>query len=234
MNTRKLTALGALALAAAVGSSAHAGIKYWDNQDYKPYDADDYAPGAVWNYDGIRNAGLGQPRSTTAATWKNLGSSGANNDVWVRHLNQAGNGWANSGAPSSLDEVNGRDLGSWTENGFALTGDSEWRASGSGSTARIESGTNYTLQALVSGVGSSAARRSRQTATDSAIFPWARKTTTDTASAAIRAPADSLSAPSIPTGTTSASLRRRNSPGTASSTSAASSIAPPRFPRRTR
>ena len=71
-----------LALAVA-GSPARAGIKYWDNQAYKAYDADDYAPGA------------------------------------------------------------------WTENGFMLTGDSEWRAAGS--AASIESGTNYTLQALVSG-----------------------------------------------------------------------------------
>ncbi len=157
MNIRKLTALGALALAVAFGSSARAGIKYWDSQVYKAYDADDYVPGAVWNFDGIRNAGLGQPHSTTATTWKNLGSSGANNDVWVRYLNQGGTGWANSSAPSSLDDVSGRDLGAWTENGFTLTGDSEWRAAGtSGSaTARIESGTNYTLQALVSGDWSS-------------------------------------------------------------------------------
>ena len=149
MNIRKPTALAALALAVAVGSSARAGIKYWDNQDYKAYDADDYAPGAVWNFDGIRNAGLDQPHSTTATTWKNLGSSGANNDVWVRYLNQGGTGWANSSAPSSLNPVNGRNLGSWTENGFTLAGDSEWRAAGS--AASIESGTNYTLQALVSG-----------------------------------------------------------------------------------
>ena len=148
MNIRKLTALGALALAVAFGSSARAGIKYWDNQDYKAYDAGDYAPGAVWNFDGIDNAGVGV-HDSTAPTWKNLGSSGANNDVWVRYLNEGGNGWANSVAPASLASVHGRNLGSWTENGFTLTGDSEWRAAGS--AAGIESGTNYTLQALVSG-----------------------------------------------------------------------------------
>lgn len=147
MNIRKLTALGALALAVAFGSSARAGIKYWDNQDYKAYDAGDYAPGAVWNFDGICNAGLGEPHSYTATTWKNLGSSGADNNVWIRYLNQAGNGFANSSAPASLDPVGGRNLGSWTENGFAFTGDSEWRASGT--AAHIDTGTNYTLQALV-------------------------------------------------------------------------------------
>ena len=133
MNVRKRTAFVALALAVAAGSSARAGIKYWDNQDYKAYDAGDYAPGAVWNFDGIDNAGVGV-HDSTAPTWKNLGSSGANNDVWVRYLNEGGNGWANSGAPASLASVNGRNLGSWTENGFTLTGDSEWRKRTSVST----------------------------------------------------------------------------------------------------
>ena len=156
MNIRKLTALGALALAVAFGSSARAGIKYWDNQDYKAYDAGDYAPGAVWNFDGICNAGLGEPHSYTATTWKNLGSSGADNNVWIRYLNQAGNGFANSSAPASLDPVGGRNLGSWTENGFAFTGDSEWRASGT--AAHIDTGTNYTLQALVTASASGQAK----------------------------------------------------------------------------
>ena len=57
MNIRTLTALGALALAVAVGSSARAGIKYWDNPDYRAFDVDCYVAGAVWHYDGIRDAG---------------------------------------------------------------------------------------------------------------------------------------------------------------------------------
>jgi hypothetical protein len=136
--------------ATAVAVSCCAGIKYWDSQDYKMYDADSYTPGAVWNYDGIRNQGIDQPHSTTTTTWKNLGSSGSNNDMWVRYQ-KSGGGWANSSAPSSLDPVDGKNLGSWTANGFTFTGDSEWRAAGSGSTARIESGTNYTIQVLVDG-----------------------------------------------------------------------------------
>ena len=127
--------------------ACQAGIKYWDNPAYKAFDVGDYAPGAVWNYDGICNAGADQPHSTTTTTWKNLGSSGANNDVWVRYQ-KSGGGWSNSSAPASLDPVDGRNLGSWTENGFTFTGDSEWRASGSGSVAKIEKGTNYTIQAL--------------------------------------------------------------------------------------
>ena len=143
-------------VALAVPSTALAGIKYWDNQAYKAYDAGDYAPGAVWNFDGICNAGLGEPHSYTATTWKNLGSSGADNNVWIRYLNQAGNGFANSSAPASLDPVGGRNLGSWTETGFAFTGDSEWRASGT--AAHIDTGTNYTLQALVTASASGQAK----------------------------------------------------------------------------
>ena len=140
----------ALAATALTAVSATAGIKYWDNPDYRAFDVDCYVPGAVWNYDGIRNVGADQPHSTTATTWKNLGTSGANNDIWIRYQKSSG-GWSNSSAPSSLNPVDGKKLGSWTTNGFTLTGDSEWRASGSGSVARIESGTNYTIQVLVDG-----------------------------------------------------------------------------------
>ena len=116
---------------AVVAVAGQAGIKYWDNQAYKAYDVDDYVSGAVWNYDGIRNAGTDQLHSYATTTWKNLGSAGANNDVWVRYQ-KSGGGWSNSSAPASLAPVDGRNLGSWTENGFTFTGDSEWRASGSG------------------------------------------------------------------------------------------------------
>ena len=149
-------AIGKLAVAATALSvlSATAGIKYWDTPAYRAFDVDCYVPGAVWNYDGIRNVGADQPHSTTATTWKNLGSSGANNDVWIRYLKQDGSGFANSSAPSSLDPVNGRNLGSWTEDGLTLTGDSELRASGSGSVAKIDTGTDYTIQMLVTATAS--------------------------------------------------------------------------------
>ena len=131
---------------ALLALSANAGIKYWDNPAYRAYDVGDYAPGAVWHFDGIRNVGADQPHSTTTTTWKNIGTTGSSNDVWIRYLNEAGNNWANSSAPASLGIVNGRNLGSWTENGFVFTGDSEWRAA---SPASIGTGTDYTLQALV-------------------------------------------------------------------------------------
>ena len=42
--------------------SANAGIKYWDNPVFRAFDVGDYAPGAVWHFDGIRNVGA-DPRS---------------------------------------------------------------------------------------------------------------------------------------------------------------------------
>ena len=144
-STNGRIATTALALAAL---PAFAGIKYWDNPDYRAFDVDCYVPGAVWNFDGIRNAGADQPHSTTATTWKNLGSSGSGNDMFIRITNQAGNGWGNTSALASLGTVNERDTGSWTDNGFAFAGDSELRYNDPG---RIDTGTSYTIQMLVDG-----------------------------------------------------------------------------------
>ena len=142
--SKSFVAIGAVLVAV----TCHAGIKYWDNPDYKAFDVNDYVPGAVWNFDGIRNAGIDQPHSTTATTWANLGSSGSNNDMFIRLQNQAGTGWYNGASTTeplaNLGTINGRDTGSWTENGFTFTGDSELRSKGS-----INSGTSYTIQMLV-------------------------------------------------------------------------------------
>ena len=54
----------------AFAVACQAGIKHWDNPAYKSFGVGCYVPGAVWNYDGIRNAGVDQPHSTTAVTWK--------------------------------------------------------------------------------------------------------------------------------------------------------------------
>ena len=138
---KRLLTIGAMAMSTM---AIHAGIKYWDNPDYRAFDVTDYAEGAVWNYDGIRNQGADQPHSTNATTWVNLGTSGSSNNLFVRVLNQAGTTWQNSSALASLGTVNERDTGSWTENGFTLTGDSHFRSSGS-----ISTGTDFTIQMLV-------------------------------------------------------------------------------------
>ena len=79
------TALGAL--------SATAGIKYWDNPEFKAYDVDSYVQdGLVLNYDGIRNAGADQPHAPAATTWKNLGSGGATYDM-AQGGTAANSGW---------------------------------------------------------------------------------------------------------------------------------------------
>ena len=138
MNGRmfKVATRATLPIFIVAAMSAHAGIKYWDNPAFRAFDVGDYAPGAVWHFDGIRNVGADQPHSPTTTTWKNIGTTGSSNDVWIRYLNAAGNGWANSSAPASLGIVNGRNLGSWTENGFVFTGDSEWRAASPPALAR--------------------------------------------------------------------------------------------------
>ena len=128
--------IAAIVACVVLAMSVDAGIKYWDNPAFRAFDVGDYAPGAVWHFDGIRNVGADQPHSTTTTTWKNIGTTGSSNDVWIRYLNAAGSGWANSSAPASLGIVNGRNLGSWTENGFVFTGDSEWRAASPASTGR--------------------------------------------------------------------------------------------------
>lgn len=137
----------ALAATALTAVSANAGIKYWDNPDYRAFDVDCYVPGAVWNLDGIDNAGVGV-HDSTATTWKNLGSSGSDNDMFIRITNQAGNGWGNTSALASLGTVNERDTGSWVDNGFVFAGDSELRYNNPG---RIDTGTSYTIQMLVDG-----------------------------------------------------------------------------------
>ena len=134
-------AFAVLALAVA-GDPARAGIKYWDSQAYKAYDADDYVPGAVWHYDGIRNAGLDQPHSTTNLTWKNLGTgAGSEPEVYLQKF--MGNSTWNS---VSAAELSAGTYGEWTDDGFVFKGNDRMRRDSPG---RIDTGTKYTMQLLV-------------------------------------------------------------------------------------
>jgi len=88
--------------------SATAGIKYWDNQSFKAYDAGDYVQdGLVLNYDGIRNAGPNADHDSSATTWKNLGSGGATYDMSI------------GGAATSS---------AWGENGYVFAGDAYFKS----------------------------------------------------------------------------------------------------------
>ncbi len=112
------------------------------------YDIHDY----VWAdlkyfYDGIRNAGTNAPHSATATIWKNLGSEGSENDVFLQLLNAAGNGWS---AVSDIAPVGERDPGEWTDTGFALRGDSRFRVVATGGqNGQISVGSDYSIQMLM-------------------------------------------------------------------------------------
>ncbi|MBQ2624683.1 MAG: hypothetical protein IJG18_06255 [Kiritimatiellae bacterium] len=129
----------AIVATALFALSASAGIKYWDNPAFRAFDVGCYVPGAVWNLDGIRNVGVNQPHSDTALTWKNLGSSGADNDVFLQK-NTGGSGWA----PASADELATGTYGEWAGKGFIFKGNSRMRGS-----KGISTGTKYTMQVLV-------------------------------------------------------------------------------------
>ena len=85
--------VGAVVIAAA----CHAGIKYWDNPDFKTFDVGDYVQeGLVINYDGIRNVGIDVAHDTNATTWKNLGTGGSAFDM-VRKGSPTTSYWTGSG-----------------------------------------------------------------------------------------------------------------------------------------
>ena len=97
----------AATVAIGVTLPALAGIKYWDNPEYKAFDVGDYAPGAYWHFDGIRNAGTDQQHSTTATTWKNLGTGGSTYDT------------------TPVKKGSGPD-GEWTADGYEFKGGTRW------------------------------------------------------------------------------------------------------------
>ena len=75
----------------AVAVTCQAGIKYWDNPDYRTFDVDCYVQDdLIWNYDGIRNVGATSAHDPNALTWANLGSFGSTNDIVLQRYNS---GW---------------------------------------------------------------------------------------------------------------------------------------------
>ena len=106
------------------------------------YDMDDYVwDGLLWFYDGIQNVGRDKPHDPTSLNWVNLGSAGPANDLFLQRVNEGGTDFVRA---QSLQPVEGRNPGQWTERGFAFAGDSRFRSTGS-----ISAGTSYSLQALV-------------------------------------------------------------------------------------
>ena len=83
--------------AIAAATTATAGVKYWDNPDFKAFDVGDYVQdGLVLHYDGIRNAGADAPHDPNATTWVNLGTGGSDYDM-AKKGSPASSYWTGSG-----------------------------------------------------------------------------------------------------------------------------------------
>ncbi len=136
----KLLASGArlsvAALACSFASAAYAGVKYWDNPDFKAYDVGDYVQdGLVLHYDGIRNVGADAAHSDAAVTWANLASDGECPLVWYS--------WVKQGTADSYAREDGNTAnGAWTANGFAFDGLEGFAAT----KVSFSMGPAYTLQ----------------------------------------------------------------------------------------
>ena len=130
--------LAALSLAAL---PALAGVKYWDNPDFKAFDVGDYVQdGLVVNYDGIRNAGPDADHDPNAMTWVNSANPGtydmtrySTNGTWGVTNIAVVSGWNNDAA-----------RGSWTDKGFVFNKDACFYQPSSFAIPKT-----YTIQSLV-------------------------------------------------------------------------------------
>ena len=96
------TTLGAL--------SATAGIKYWDNPEFKAFDVGDYVQdGLVVNYDGIRNAGPTAPHNPSATKWVNCAKPGTYDMTRYSLVDGAWKSGATKGAWSDCGFVFSKD-----------------------------------------------------------------------------------------------------------------------------
>ena len=124
MNTTRFATSFIAAALAGAAVTAHAGVKYWDNPDFKAFDVGDYVQdGLVLHYDGIRNADADLPHDPAATTWKNLGTGGADYDMTKK------------GSPTSSY---------WTGSGFYFEGKT-WFVTPN----KVSVGTAYETEALV-------------------------------------------------------------------------------------
>ncbi len=105
--------LAALSLAAL---PALAGVKYWDNPDFKAFDVGDYVQdGLVVNYDGIRNAGPNADHDPEAETWVNCVNSTKWPLLWCSYI------WNESTSKYDWKKSNTSE-GAWANDGFVFDG----------------------------------------------------------------------------------------------------------------
>ena len=122
--TKMVKLLVPACMAALIAASADAGVKYWDNPNFKSFDVGDYVQdGLVLHYDGIRNAGPNAAHDHNATTWVNLGTGGADYDM------------AKKGSPTSSY---------WTDSGFYFEGKT-WFVTPN----QVSLGTAYETEILV-------------------------------------------------------------------------------------
>lgn len=118
----------AIVATALFALSASAGIKYWDNPAFRAFDVDCYVPGAVWNYDGIRNQGATVAHDNAATTWKNLGSNvGFGGDAQL-----------------TPRDVGTGTAGEWADDGYVFRGKTRWYGAG-----KVTVAGDFTVQMLV-------------------------------------------------------------------------------------
>ena len=133
--TKMVKLLVPACMAALIAASADAGVKYWDNPNFKSFDVGDYVQdGLVVNYDGIRNAGPNAVHDPNALTWVNCANPGTY-DATRYSSNTVDNTYAWTADASK---------GSWTDNGFVFSKGSLFHAHSSFYYPKT-----YTIQTLV-------------------------------------------------------------------------------------
>ena len=130
--------LAALSLAAL---PALAGVKYWDNPDFKAFDVGDYVQdGLVVNYDGIRNQGPNADHDPNAMTWVNSANPGTYDAT--RYSTNGTVGASNAATPAAWNNDAAR--GAWTDKGFVFDKDAAFHQPSSFAIPKT-----YTIQSLV-------------------------------------------------------------------------------------
>ena len=142
MDARRFTTSAiAAAVAAAATLPAFAGVKYWDNPDFKAFDVGDYVQdGLVVNYDGIRNAGPDAPHDFSAMTWVNCADPG-HYDM-ERHSTNGTKDNSNAATASAWNEDDSH--GAWTDRGFIFDKQSAFHQ-----PATITIPASYSMQVLL-------------------------------------------------------------------------------------
>ena len=139
--TARWSIMSAAFLAAA---TSFAGVKYWDNPDFKSFDVGDYVQdGLVVNYDGIRNQGPNADHDPNAMTWVNCANPGTYDMTRYSTNGTAvitATGKANATAAWNNDAAHG----SWTDNGFVFNRDACFHQPSS-----FDIPKTYTIQSLV-------------------------------------------------------------------------------------